>query len=167
LLRGIGALLILGAVVRGGGALNLWQVPDFRPKQSVSECIAEGQRGGYAQLLAGSPGFGGLSESAAPLSYARLRWLGSAQVRSRRLKWAELWAEQSELSCGDRIGCSGTRSEFGLRLASPESLPRTLGSLVPACIEHSPSAFSPRVTRQRPRLVSALQRRSFAFARGC
>ena len=45
LLRGIGALLILGAVVRGGGALNLWQVPDFRPRQSVGECVVEGQRG--------------------------------------------------------------------------------------------------------------------------
>jgi len=54
LLRGIGALLILGAVVRGGGAVNLWQVPDFRPKQSVSECVADGQRGyetGIAQGL--------------------------------------------------------------------------------------------------------------------
>jgi hypothetical protein len=34
----------------------------------------------YAQLLAGSPGFEGLSGKAAPLSYAALTRLGSAQV---------------------------------------------------------------------------------------
>jgi hypothetical protein len=54
LLRGVVGLLILGAVVRGGGALNLWQVPNFRPKQTVSECVAEGKRGygtGVARAL--------------------------------------------------------------------------------------------------------------------
>jgi hypothetical protein len=47
LLRGIGALLILGAVVRGADALNLPHVPDLRPirTQSVGECVADGQRG--------------------------------------------------------------------------------------------------------------------------
>ena len=54
LLRGVVGFLILGAVVRGGAALNLWQVPNFRPKQSVSECIVEAQRGygtGVAKAL--------------------------------------------------------------------------------------------------------------------
>lgn len=54
LLRGVVGFLILGAVVRGGAALNLWQAPNFRPKQSVSECIDEAQRGygtGVAKAL--------------------------------------------------------------------------------------------------------------------
>lgn len=93
LLRGIGALLILGAVVRGGGALNLWQVPNFRPKQSVSECVAEGQRGyetGIAQRL-------GISReqidpaAAAKMTQAMRRLCRSAAARSERPSLPELF----------------------------------------------------------------------------
>ena len=93
LLRGVGALLILGAVVRGGGALNLWQVPDFRPTQSVSECVAEGQRGyetGIAQAL-------GISReqidpaAAAKMTQAMSRLCRSAATRSARQSLPELF----------------------------------------------------------------------------
>ena len=93
LLRGIGALLILGAVVRGGGAVNLWQVPDFRPKQSVSECVAEGQRGyetGIAQ------GLGISREQIDPVASAKMtqamsRLCQSAAARSARPSLPELF----------------------------------------------------------------------------
>jgi len=93
LLRGIGALLILGAVVRGGGALNLWQVPDFRPRQSVSECVVEGQRGyetGVAQAL-------GISReqidptAEAKMTQAMRRLCRSAAARSARPSLPELF----------------------------------------------------------------------------
>jgi hypothetical protein len=92
-LRGIGALLILGAVVRGGGALNLWQVPNFRPTQSVSDCVAEGQRGyetGVARAL-------GISReqidpaAAATMTQAMRRLCRSAAARSTRPSLPELF----------------------------------------------------------------------------
>jgi len=60
LLRGLGALFILGAVVRGADALNLPHVPNLGPTRmhSVSECVADGQRGyegGIARGLGVSP----------------------------------------------------------------------------------------------------------------
>ena len=93
LLRGIGALLILGAVVRGGGALNLWQVPDFRPKQSVSDCVADGQRGyetGISRAL-------GISReqidarAAARMTEAMKTICRSAAARSERVSLPELF----------------------------------------------------------------------------
>jgi hypothetical protein len=61
LLRVLGALVILGAVVRGADALNLPHVPNLGPMRmhSVRECVAQGQRGyesGIARGLGVSPG---------------------------------------------------------------------------------------------------------------
>lgn len=59
-------------------------------------------------------------------------------------------------------GC--TRSGFGLERAFADAFPSSRGSTVPACTEQSPAAFKPRVTLHLPRFVTALQRRSEAFA---
>ena len=95
LLRGVVGFLILGAVVRGGGALNLWQVPNFRPKQSVSECVAEGQRGygtGVARAL-------GISReqidarASAEMSEAIRTICRTEAARSERVSLTELFRE--------------------------------------------------------------------------
>ena len=115
LLRGIGALLILGAVVRGGGALNLWQVPDFRPTQSVSECVAEGQRGyetGVARAL-------GISReqidptAATEMRQAMTRLCRSAATRSARPSLPELF--RADPVAYQRLCRAGLETSFKAR----------------------------------------------------
>lgn len=95
LLRGIGALLILGAVVRGGGALNLWQVPDFsgRSKQSTSKCVEGGMRG-YEKGIALSAGISPAQID--PVSSARITNAVKAlcrdpEARARRVSLPKLF----------------------------------------------------------------------------
>jgi hypothetical protein len=92
LLKAVAALLIVGAVVRVGGALHLWGVPDFSGAskantQSMSECLAESESSLRSAM--GQAGFP--AANARYLSPARLSnamrpfckaWLGHPETAS-------------------------------------------------------------------------------------
>ena len=84
LLNAVLFLFVVGAVVRGGGALHLWNVPDFSGahKQTMAQCLEEGASGFEAALAqAGMPAANARFLSSAKLNRA-LRPLCKEWVRS-------------------------------------------------------------------------------------
>lgn len=73
LLNAVLVLFVIGAVVRGGGALHLWRVPDFSGthKQTMAQCLEEGASGFESALAqAGMPAANARLLSSAKLSNA-------------------------------------------------------------------------------------------------